>query len=150
MKSFEIEALRRLLFFSVPEAAALVGGVSEQAWRRWESGARAVPGDVAQRLRGLAMWRDSAIATAKNQVRDAPADVVVALIWYGALDDWASLAGREPALWRPQQSVVAALVTESPRLVKLVSFDVPAYAAWLGGRSDSEALRGQWAATVES
>lgn len=148
MKSFEIEALRRLLFFSVPEAAALIGGVSEQAWRRWEAGSRAVPDDISNRLWSLAVWRDSAIYAARHQVQDAPAEAVVALIWYATLDDWASLPGREPALWRPQQSAVAALSAELSGLVVLVPFDGLAYAAWLAGRPDNETARSQWAAEM--
>ena len=50
MQGAELEALRRLLFFSPPEAAALISGTSEQAWRRWESGARAVPDDVEEKI----------------------------------------------------------------------------------------------------
>lgn len=149
MKSFEIEALRRLLFFSIPEAAALVGGVSEQAWRRWEAGSRAAPDDVAQRMRGLADWRQAAIDAAVCQISTVP-EAAVALIWYTTLDDWASLPGREPALWRPQQSAVAALAAEFCGRVALVPFDGPAYAAWLAGRSDNETARSQWAAQEQT
>lgn len=145
MKSHELEALRRLLFFSVPEAAALIGGVSEQAWRRWESGARAVPEDVAARLHGLADWRQAAIDAAVRQIGAAP-EAAVALVWYGSLDDWATLPGREPALWRPQQSAAAALAGEFPGRVALVGFDGPAYASWLSGCPDNETARAQWAA----
>lgn len=146
MKSPEVEALRRLLFFSVPEAAALVGGVSEQAWRRWEAGSRAVPADVAHRLRGLADWRRAAIDAAARQIGAAPEGTAVALIWYGILDDWATTPGREPELWRPQQSVVAALAGRFPDRCALVEFNGCAYAAWLGGRQDNETTRAEWAA----
>lgn len=146
MKSFEIEALRRLLFFSVPEAAALIGGASEQAWRRWEAGTRAVPADVAARMGDLVAWRLAAIDAAVRQIAAAPDSADVYLVWYHSLDDWATLPGREPALWRPQQSVVAALAGEFPGRVVLVRFDGPAYAAWLAGRPDNETARSQWAA----
>lgn len=146
MKSFELEALRRLLFFSPPEAGLLVSQTSEQAWRRWEAGSRAVPADVAERILGLVDWRQRAIDAAIKQIAAAPAESGVTLLWYDSLDDWATLPGREPVLWRPQQSVLAALLGEFPSRVALVGFDAPAYAAWLAGRPDGEAMRSQWAA----
>ena len=145
MKSHELEALRRLLFFSQPEAALLVGDVGERAWRRWEEGSRAVPADVASRLRGLADWRQQAIDAAVRQIAEAPPAAQIALLWYVDLDDWATLPGREPALWRPQQSVLAALLAEFAGRIRLVRFDGQEYAAWLDGRPDSETLRGAWA-----
>lgn len=148
MKPYELEALRRLLFFSPPEAAALIGGVAEQTWRRWEAGRRAVPADVAGRLRDLADWRLAAIDAAARQVAAAPATASVALVWYNTLDDWATLPGREPALWRPQQSVSAALLAEFSERIAMVRFDAPAYANWLAGRDDGEHMRAVWASSA--
>jgi hypothetical protein len=148
MKSFELEAGRRLLFFSPPEAAAMISGTSEQAWRRWESGARKVPDGVAQRVAGLIDWRKAAFNAAVKQIESNQQDVSVSLVWYASLDDWATLPGREPALWRPHQSVCAAVLAEFPGRLHLVRFDAPAYSAWLAGREDSEIMRGYWAATV--
>ena len=150
MKSFELEALRRLLFFSPPEAATMVSDTSEQAWRRWESGSRKVPEDVEQRITDLFEWRQAAIDATVKQISAAQPEATIALIWYESLDDWATLSGREPVLWRPQQSVCAAVFAEFPGRLRLVRFDVPAYSAWLSGRKDSETMRGQWAAFVDS
>lgn len=124
----------------------MVGDVGEQAWRRWESGARKVPADVSQRMTELAAWRRSAINASADQMSRTPRRDALALVWYDSLDDWATLPGREPALWRPQQSVCAALLAEFSGRLRLVRFDAPNYAAWLAGRRDSEAMRGQWAA----
>jgi len=150
MRNAELEALRRLLFFSPPEAAMLVGGVSEQAWRRWEAGTRKVPSDVAIRISELAQWREAAIESSARQIGEAPPDAQLAIVWYDTLDDWATLPNREPAFWRPQQSVCASLLAKFPSRLRLVRFDTPAYAAWLAGRQDSESMRGAWAATVMS
>lgn len=150
MQHIELEALRRLLFFSAPEAAAMVSGTSEQAWRRWESGARKVPDDVASRITGLVEWRQAAIDATIKQICSAPKEASIALVWYESLDDWATLPGREPALWRPQQSVCAAVMAEFPGRLHLIRFDTPAYSAWLAGRLDSETMRSQWAALVDS
>ena len=150
MKSFELEAARRLLFFSPPEAAAMVSDTSEQAWRRWESGARKVPDDVAQRMRELIEWRQAAIDATIKQISVAPHDSVIALIWYDNLDDWATLPGREPAQWRPHQSICAGILAEFPGRLSLVRFDPVTYSAWLAGREDTETMRGQWAAAYST
>jgi hypothetical protein len=113
-----------------------------------EAGEFAVPPDVSQRITRLAEWRQSAIDAAVKQIASAPADDDIALVWYDSLDDWASLPGREPVLWRPQQSVCAALLAEFPGRLRLVGFDGPAYAAWLADREDSETQRSQWAAMI--
>ncbi|PKO49027.1 MAG: hypothetical protein CVU31_02595 [Betaproteobacteria bacterium HGW-Betaproteobacteria-4] len=144
----QLEAARRLLFFSQPEAAAMISGTSEQAWRRWEAGNRAVPSDVEKKIGGLLEWRQAAIDAVVKQISTAHDGASIALIWYESLDDWATLDGRDPALWRPQQSVCAALVAEFFGRLRLVPFDGPGYAEWRGKRRDSETLRGNWAATV--
>jgi hypothetical protein len=145
-----LQALRRLLFFSVDEAASMIGGVSPRSWQYWERGNRTIPEDVIKSIRGLCTWRAQALATAEKQIaelqaRHGPA-AQVALLWYQSLDDWATLPGREPVQWRPQCSVVAELAARHN--ARLVTFDGPAYAAWLGRRKDSEAMRGAWAAEL--
>lgn len=52
---------------------------------------------------------------------------------------------REPRLWRPHCAVMAELAAEYDAV--LVAFDGAAYTRWRGLRRDTEALRGQWAAT---
>lgn len=148
MTGNELEAARRLLFFSPPEAAALISGTSEQAWRRWEAGTRAVPADVAEAMSELLAWRGAAIDASLGKIDTLPADTTLALVWYDTLDDWSTVPGREPHLWRPQQSVCAALYSMRRDRLQLVRFDAPAFAGWLAGRADSEAMRGQWAASL--
>lgn len=126
----------------------IIAGVSEQAWRRWEAGTRAVPTDVADRLIKLAEWRSTAIKTALDVINTAPEGAQVTPIWYQSIDDWISLPGRETELWRPQQSAIAALMALSPARVAPVRFDGPAYAAWLADREDSETMRSCWGASV--
>ena len=157
MNSSTLQALRRLLFFSRPEAALLVAasperpaGVSDRAWRMWEDDERPVPGDVARNMLALIEWRQAAIDAAIKQISAAPGDSGIALVWYESLDEWASLNGREPVLWRAQQSVVAALAGEFSGRVRLIRFDGPAYAEWLAGRADSETMRSMWAVAVDA
>lgn len=158
MDPLTLQALRRLLFFSRPEAALLVAasderphGVSDRAWRMWEACERPIPDDVAGNIRRLAAWRRAAIDAAMSQIDDlragmpAGAEFDIALVWYDTLDDWMTLSGRDPALFRPQQSVLADLLERS-LFIRLVRFDPAAYHEWLGDRADSEAMRSQWAA----
>jgi hypothetical protein len=145
MNHSELEAARRLLFFSLAEAAALLGGVSEQAWRRWEAGSRPIPPDVVEAVESLMIWRDSALSESLKQIEAAPDATRCALIWYSTLDDWDTLPDSEPILWRPHQSVVAQLASMTPDRTRLVAFDLSAYHAWLGSRADSSVLRSQWA-----
>lgn len=141
-----LQALRRLLFFSIDEAAAMIGGVSPRSWQFWERGERTIPDDVIATLRRLCAWRQKAIAAGSVQMAKAPAGTELALIWYASLDDWTSMAGREPELWRPHCAVAAELAARHG--AHLVTFDGLAYAVWLGRRTDSEMLRGAWAAAV--
>lgn len=140
-----LQALRRLLFFSRPEAAELVGGVTERSWNFWESGDRPIPADVIERINDLVLWRESAIHAATHQILDAdiPANTDVYLVWYDKLDDWMSLPGRKPELWRPQCSVVAQICADIDAIA--VPFDAHDYQNWLDKRADSESMRAQWA-----
>lgn len=152
MNGVTLQALRRLLFFSVEEAARIVGGASPRAWQHWERGVRAVPADVRDSLLGLAAWRAHAVEQTLALIRDrsaelaggaAPASLV--LIWYATLDDWITLPDREPQFWRPHCSVVAEVAAAHPDIVGIITFNAVSYAAWLGHRKDTADLRALWA-----
>jgi hypothetical protein len=142
MSPAELEAARRLLFMSPPEAAASISHTSEQAWRRWEAGTRSVPADVAGAVTALLNWRRQAIQTAREIITNQQG-AVPAVVWYDDPD----LFGGNVAQWRAHQSVCAALHVEQG--ARLITFDQPAYSTWLTrqGRADSELMRGQWAAS---
>ena len=143
-----LQALRRLLFFSVDEAAAMIGGVSPRSWQFWERGDRTIPADVIAIVGNLCRWRSAAIDAAENQIYDLKArhrnPNGLTLVWYQTIGDWATLPGRDPLQWRPQCSVIAAIAASHS--AKLVAFDGAAYRAWLENRTDTESMRGAWAA----
>lgn len=147
MTAIELQALRRLLFFTQQEAASLISGTSHRAWQHWEDGKRAVPADVADRMRELCDWRERAIDTTldaiDNKIERLGEPRSIPLVWYANMQDWDG----EPIFWRPHQSACAALLASEP-LVRLVPFDSAAYTAWLGDRADSSAQRAVWAATI--
>lgn len=157
MNATELQALRRLLFFTQQEAASMLAGVSHRAWVHWEAGARPVPEDVAAAMRELAEHRETILeeALAAFQAGDDHAraqgateeDVDRAerrLVWYASPTDWTG----EPLHWFAHRSALAGLVALDDR-VRLVRFDGRAFAAWLGARQDSQAMRAAWVNEVE-
>lgn len=154
-----LQALRRLLFFSIAEAAAWIAagperpaGVSERSWQFWERGERRIPADVIETTQRLYAWRqqiieegESAIFYAERKAaRAATERHEIVLIWYQSIDDWQWGSDRPEIMWRPQCSAVAELAAR--RGARLVEFNPAAYSRWLGRRKDSEALRAAWAA----
>lgn len=115
-----LQALRRLLFYSIPEAAEHIGQRSERAWRMWERGELPVPDDVAQRMRDLVAWRARAIEAARGA--RAEADAVAAregetpagmsIAHYDSLDAFMARGDIPAAYWRPHCSAVAELIAE--------------------------------------
>ena len=69
-----LKGLRRLFFFTVPEAARLITtshdtpqDTSEQRWREWENGESPIPESPIGRMKELNEWRSLALdATADN------------------------------------------------------------------------------------
>lgn len=121
MTNIELEALRRLLFFSQAEAADLIGQCAHRTWQRWESGDRNVPCRIADAIVELIGWRNAALATMRSQIaRAASAHGMpdqIELVWYGSIDKWVATPGpagekRAAVHWRPHQSVVAQLYAE--------------------------------------
>jgi len=143
MNNTEFEAVRRLLFFSQRELAEVLQ-VRENSVKRWCRGTHPVPEGVAETLRRLCAWRD----TAYNELADAieAHDGVVALTWYNDMDDWL-MDEDDPACFRPYQSALAELYATFEQ-VRLVAFDRMAYQDWLRdlGYKDNRQFRSQWAA----
>jgi hypothetical protein len=107
MLGSELEAFRRLLFYSRQEAGLWVAasperpnGVSERAWKQWESSA-SVPEDVEATIIELLAWRRQFIANA--------GDLRAIAIWTDSLESWARLHKMPDRFWRPHQSAVAAI-----------------------------------------
>lgn len=120
-----LQALRRLLFFTRQEAAALVAasperprGVTDRTWRLWETGEVPVPADVSATLRSLCDWRaralDAALAEIRSVRKKHGAPERISLVWYATQADWDSQPDHEPLYWRPHCSVVAAVVAAVP------------------------------------
>lgn len=145
----ELQALRRLLFYSAPEAARWVArdaerprGVEERTWNRWEAGKMPIPPNIAAAVLDLVAWRSRYRSDLLAQLERSEA---LRLIWYAEADDWPDA----PALWRPIQSAIASVIAESDR-VQLVAYDLRACQAWqrAHGRPDDATSRADWAASL--
>lgn len=125
MNPATLQALRRLLFFSVPEAARWIAagadrpdGVTERTWRTWESGLRPVPEDVATAIHAMLAWRKTALAAGEQAIKDAHRSMRARgggmeaaghITWYVSADAWVRAEPHHPQMWRPHCSVVAEL-----------------------------------------
>lgn len=149
----QLEALRKHLHFTVPEAARWVAasperprGVEERTWNRWESGKVAVPSNIAERIVELVRWRESTADDLYDAHWRHPAPRPAALIWYDDRQDWPG----KPEHWRPMQSAMADLLTAAALdgmtdALRLVPFDAQAFNRWRGARPDTAAERAAWA-----
>jgi len=148
MNGITLQALRSLLFFSVPEAARMVAGVQERTWRYWESDRGKVPEDVAETIIGLLVFRADLIAETSAQIEEMTvkhgAPESIRITYYSTLDDWMTQELADSICWRPHCSAMAEIACRHGAV--LVRFDAPDYARWLGSRKDNSAMRGEWAA----
>ena len=154
MNSPTLKALRSLLFFTMDEAASLIGNVQLRSWQYWEAGQRTIPADVIEKITSLAKWRVQAVRAGVQAIEEMlsqlPPDAEfdpIGLVSYASVEDWMTLPDREPILWKPHCSVIAEMCACLP--VQVVIFDGPAYAKWLAGREDNEAMRSYWAAEAQ-
>lgn len=108
MNNKELQALRKLFFLSVAEAAEHIGGVSARSWQFWESGKYSIPEDVADRMLNLAQRRLNMIETCEDLINENPESEEIIQQYYSSLE---SFAARYPAAtmidWRLAQSVAA-------------------------------------------
>lgn len=150
MNGITLQALRSLLFFSVPEAARMIAGVQERTWRYWESERGAVPDDVRGTIMHLVKFRNRLTEESRAQIKQIisahglPDDI--RLTYYSTLDDWMTQDGADPIFWRPHCSAMAEIALDPT--IMLIKFDAIEYRRWLGDRSDDSAMRDQWAATL--
>lgn len=151
----QLEALRKHLHFTVPEAARWVAadaerprGVEERTWNRWEAGKVAIPANIAGRIVELyRLQRDYSNELFAQHYCQATKDAPAVLIWYDYRDDWPG----DPAHWRPMQSAIAELIAaaamdgDTLESVRLVPFDAQSFNRWRGARPDTAAERTAWA-----
>lgn len=116
MTASELQALRKLLMLDIPEAARIIGGVSERSWRYWEAGRSPVPDDVEDKLVGMLSVRQRMIeqyeaeAMAYCENPDDEEAERLQLTYYPTLEAYQAEHQQAGApQWRCHQSAVAAL-----------------------------------------
>lgn len=116
MTASELQALRKFLMLDIPEAARIIGGVSERTWRYWEAGRSPVPVDVEDKLTGMLSERQRVIEQYEAEAMthcESPVDEEaerLQLPYYPTLEAYQSKHQQAGALmWRCYQSAVAEL-----------------------------------------
>ena len=102
MTNHQLTMLRKLLFFTVAEAAELVSLTSERAWIHWEAGKRKVPDDVAAKMWELVGYREDLIDEVDYWT----------MTYYADRDGFPG----SPEYWRPHQSAMAVVFSRNPGL----------------------------------
>ncbi|MGC6378186.1 DUF1870 family protein [Bisgaard Taxon 45] len=101
MTKEQLQQLRKALFLDVAESAEFVGNVSPRAWQRWESGDRAIPSDVENKMLALTKIQEDAIHIALN-------DDGYSYSFYD-YDSFSQEFGKSKLKWRLYQSVLARI-----------------------------------------
>ena len=69
MNHYELQAFRRLLFFSERDAANMIGGGSVDEWHRWEYGICNIPAGIPNLMKDTIRWRANAIQRIAKEIR---------------------------------------------------------------------------------
>lgn len=141
MNNFELQAMRRLLFLEVSEAAELIAKVSNRTWQYWEAGRSPVPGDVEFEIYGISQWRTQLI---NELIEEYPWDSeeTMQIKWYHTYEAFLEEnPNSNKILWRLHQSVVAFIFAESNNIE--LSADAPLNREsylykWLNGLTEEQ------------
>lgn len=116
MTASELQALRKFLMLDIPEAARIIGGVSERTWRYWEAGRSPVPVDVEDKLTGILSERQRIVEQYESEAMaccENPGDEEaerLQLPYYPTLEAYQAEHKDSGSLqWRCHQSAVAEL-----------------------------------------
>lgn len=147
--SADLQALRRLMFYSVEDAARFLAsspdrpeGVEPRSWQAWERGRR-IPQDVQSSLSAAMAYRASVIERYTRWLGGLAPMQPVGLAWFSTIEDWCVTAkgmpDRAPGNWRPFCSALADLRVRHPN-VRLVAFDSPSFYAWIAAQTEIDSF----------
>ena len=145
MNNLNLQIYRKLLFFSVKEAAQWIvkpKGVSERTWQMWEKGHRKIPQHVEKAIFNLLNYRTTQIE--KHYLDVTKEGFITTILWFETIGDWLSTPASKAYLWRPYCSVSGELLSIATN-PNLVIFDPIKYFGWLQGEEDSWLERHKWA-----
>lgn len=154
MNPAELKTMREAVGLSVPDLAALTN-VQERTVRYWEAGRNHVPPDVKALVLGIDQQLDYLVDQVRAVVRGqiaghggSPADIVL-LRYRENADLWHFLPDFKPLPTTTHGALLArcrAALADLHVKTRIVYMEPQAYAQWMDGRKDSEALRSEWAA----
>lgn len=111
MNNRELQALRKLFFLSVTEAAEHIGGVSARSWQHWESGKYSVPDDVSKKMNDLANHRLNMIEACEEVMNEH--DLSTNIDYDISFESYESRhSGSSLIDWRMAQSVASYFLGE--------------------------------------
>lgn len=149
----ELKTIREAVGLSVPDLAALAG-VQERSVRYWESGRNAVPEEVAalvqsldDRLQAMACHAVEVVRSLIAQHGAAPESITL-LRYRENADLWHYMPDFKPLPVTTHGALLArcrAALADLHVGTRIVYMDPQAYALWLDGRADGQALRSEWA-----
>ena len=148
-----LKTMREAIGLTAADLAALAG-VQERTLRYWESGRISVPQDVADLVTRIDAMLTSiaveAVATAREQIaaNGGRPESISLLRYRENADLWHYRPDFKPLPTTTHAALLArtrAALADLPVKTVIVYMDAQAYAQWLGGRADSEALRLEWA-----
>ncbi len=115
MNCYELQALRKMLFLDVKDAAENVGDkpVSNRTWQYWEAGRSQVPEDIAESMLFWNRWRDDMLEVRLSQCKPLIDNKKIKLNHYKTLDCFEKETGKRNVItWRISQSIAAQLYSE--------------------------------------
>ena len=108
MTNYELQALRKLLFLDVAEAAKEIGEVTTRTWQRWEDGSRKVPQDIAGQMNDWCQLYSDMLDDKRLNNND--------ITYHKTLDDFETATGkRNVVVWRLTQAIYSTLLLERLR-----------------------------------
>lgn len=152
MTGAELKTLREGLNLSAQELADILGIKAERSVRRWEDGSRAVPDDVAARVKTMDAEVDTLVEMLGDQMKAVPGLVGRVLLRYEKEADFLKYQAPIFNHTHAHRLHAAALgrffrMPRRSKPVRLVSMNPEAYEAWRfqQGMEDDSANRCAWA-----
>jgi len=118
MSPSELQALRRMLFLEISEAAPIIGKCSKRAWQYWESGRSIPPDKVYKSLEMSIKFRNNLFNKAKKEISSSSNKT--SLKWYRLFEDFKNeYKDQNELAWRMYQSIMVGLKAEMPDGIEL-------------------------------
>ncbi|MDR0587945.1 MAG: YdiL family protein [Burkholderiales bacterium] len=150
MQALKFKLARESLFYSVEEAATLVGKVDVAIWRAWEEGNAPIPESVHEKMIDLIGWRRSIMVKfferGKEDIAQGvkPGSKLYVTFWYERQEDFIREQNMEAIYHRPMQSAFSEIGILMQHEVALIPYDEDEFTRFLDGRERTREIREEW------